>query len=262
MRIKYLILVILLPLVGVSQYKLKPAGKKIKQSIIKPATGNFFIEAPVKVIFKMSQKKQTTLKITGYKNIIKFLSIKTTQDGTIKIKWNSKANIDKMNYPIINIFSPYLTNLILSKTAYFYSLSPLQVKNLTINVSGAGSLKIPDIIANQIVLSVSGASNATIINLRQAKTLKVNLNGASDININGNQVDKALVNVDGASDLKMEGIKANSVKVNVSGTSDAYIRPINEVNAMASGESEIIIFGKPPKLTKSASGLSKIIVQE
>ncbi len=261
MKIKYLFFLIFLPTISFSQYKLKPSGEKVKQSIIKPATGKFFIEAPVKVIFKMSKKNQTTVKISGYKNIIKFLTIKTTSDGTLKIKWNSKADIDKINYPVINIFSPYLTNLILSKTAYFYSLSPLQVKNLTINVSGASSLKIPDIIANQIALSVSGASNTTIINLRQAKTLKINITGASDLNINGNQVDKALVNVDGASDLKMEGIKVNSIKVSVSGTSDAYVRPIKEVNAMASGESEIIIFGKPPKLTKSASGLSKIIVR-
>jgi hypothetical protein len=262
MNIKLVIFTILLPLVSVSQYNLKPIGDKIQKMIVKPPTGSFFIEAPVKVIYKMSKDNKTTIKITGYQNLLKFLSIKSKKEGSIIIKWQSKVNIDKANYPTINIFSPRINNFVLSHGAFVYTLSPLKTKKLIANVNEASTLKIPDIFAQQISLSVSGASNVSIINLRNTNLLKINLTGASDINIEGNHISKAVINVSEASDLKMEGIKTDYIKINVSNTSDAYIRPINEVYTTATNESEIIIFGNPKKITKMASGLSKIILRK
>ena len=244
-----------------AQFKLKPSGKEITVSYKKTIASKINIYAPVKVIYKIDPtKKNSSIKITGYENIIKNIKI-TANNGVISIKWVMNSSIERKNFPTINLTTPELSGISLSKTAYFYSLSPLQVNTLSITVSGASTLKIPDIAAKMLSISVSGASEVSIINLRSADKLKLNITGASDVYIEGKNVNYALVNISSSSDLKMEGVIVKEMNITVDDTSDAYVNVSDKINAVATGESEITILGKPKHISKSESGMSDIKVK-
>ena len=167
--------------------------------------------------------------------------IKTyVQNGTLHIKfdadknfWNSLKN-NKMN------LKAYIS---------FKSLEELQV-------SGACNLNlVNDISVDKLKIRMSGASD--LKGKINAKFLDINLSGASDVRLSG-VVENLNISASGASDFKGYDLAANYCVADVSGASSVQITVNKELNAKASGASDINYKGTGSVTEVKTSGASDI----
>lgn len=103
---------------------------------------------------------------------------------------------------------------------------------------------------------VSGASTGTLTNVKN-ESLWIDASGASKIKIDG-EARELIVDLSGASRLDAENLKAENVTVEASGASSAAVVALNDLNAAASGASNIRYAGEPKSVTKSSSGASSV----
>ena len=167
--------------------------------------------------------------------------IKTyVQNGTLHIKleadksfWNSLKN-NKMNLK-----------------AY------ISIKSLEeLEVSGACNVNlVNDISADKLKIRLSGASD--LKGKINANFLNVNLSGASDVRLSG-VVDNLNVSVSGASDFKGYDLAANYCVADASGASSVQLTVNKELNAKASGASDINYKGTGSITEIRTSGASDI----
>lgn len=105
-------------------------------------------------------------------------------------------------------------------------------------------------------LDISGASNANLTDVRN-ETLQLDASGASKIKVNG-ETRELIVDLSGASRLDAESLKAENVNVDASGASSATVVVLNDLNAEASGASNIRYLGEPKNVKKDTSGASSV----
>jgi len=133
----------------------------------------------------------------------------------------------------------------------------ISVKQLDkLSVSGACSIFIEDgISSDDLTLYFSGASD--LKGKVNAKNLKVDLNGASDITLSG---DAANLKVDasGASDFKGFELVTNYCEAKASGASSVSITVNKELNANASGASDVRFKGEGLIREIKTSGASSV----
>ncbi len=125
-----------------------------------------------------------------------------------------------------------------------------------INASGACDLLVAGAItAPEFVLQMSGACDFT--GMLTVDKLSLNLSGASDARLSGTAGVVDIIS-SGASDVKGYDLVANVCNANISGASDINITVKTELNANASGASNV--FFKGPALIKDmhSSGSSTI----
>ncbi|MEO6542204.1 MAG: head GIN domain-containing protein [Ferruginibacter sp.] len=125
-----------------------------------------------------------------------------------------------------------------------------------IDASGACDIVVVgSLTADALELDMSGACDFT--GVVKLKTLSLNLSGASDVKISGtaNAVD---IISSGASDVKGYDLVTNNCNVNVSGASDINITVNTELNAMASGASNVYFKGAALIREMNSSGSSNI----
>lgn len=105
-------------------------------------------------------------------------------------------------------------------------------------------------------LDVSGASNATVSNVKAA-SLKLEASGASKIKIDG-EANSLKSDASGASGIDAEGLKVENANVQASGASNTTVSAINELKADASGASTIYYTGEPKSISPKTSGESSV----
>lgn len=103
---------------------------------------------------------------------------------------------------------------------------------------------------------VSGASSGTLTNIKN-ESLSIDASGASKIKIEG-EAKELIVDLSGASRLDAENLKAENVTVDASGASSATVVALNDINADASGASNIRYVGEPKNVRKNSSGASSV----
>ena len=163
--------------------------------------------------------------------------IKTeVENGTLKIyydgssKWTGK---DRKLKAYVSFKS--LSQLDVSGASDVAGIGKLTLKGLTINVSGASTVKAD--------LSVDD--------------LDIKLNGASKASLSG---ESGMLNVEchGATDLNAYDLKSISCNAEASGASDINVFVEKELNASASGASTIHYKGSPAVSNAKKSGASSI----
>ena len=105
-------------------------------------------------------------------------------------------------------------------------------------------------------LDVSGASSGNISNV-VADSLDLQASGASKIKIDG-QVKNLRADANGASSIDAENLRTENAKVEASGASKAMIVAINDLNVSASGASKITYTGEPKNIKQNSSGASSV----
>ncbi len=247
-----------------AQIFIKPIGKKVVKNYEGKRFSAIDIDAPVKIILKQTDSKSKTIvKIQGDSIFVSLLKI-TFHNGIFKIKWNSKKTIESQYYPVVNIFVNNLNQVNLSYSSELVAISKISFPSLSVNQSGASSMKIPIFSGNTLNLTISGASDLKIINIeKEINKLTADISGASDVTINkGKNIQKAKLNISGASEIKMAQIPIQEATVDVSGNSDAYLMVIQTLTADISGISTLTLSKKPKKLNKDISGNSEIKFSE
>ena len=124
------------------------------------------------------------------------------------------------------------------------------------NISSQSPIKIKISMPKIDEADISGASDATIINVSN-EFLKLNVSGASKIKISGESKNLDL-KASGASRIDAEQLTVDNANVNASGASNAVVSASNEVKAQASGASKIRYTGEPNKVDRNSSGASSI----
>lgn len=122
--------------------------------------------------------------------------------------------------------------------------------------SGASDIIVAgDIKVTTLLLKLSGASDFK--GVVQVNALTMNLSGASDVNITGTA---SVVNIEssGASDVKAYGLETEVCTAKASGASDVNITVNKEMNAHASGASDISFKGSAVIKEMQSSGASSI----
>lgn len=163
--------------------------------------------------------------------------IKTViENGTLKIFYERDKNWHKKDRKLRVYVS-------------FNTLNKLDASGAC-DVVVAGSLTV-----TALEMRMSGACNFT--GMVKVKTLKLNLSGASDVKITGtaNTVD---IESSGASDVKGYGLVTDVCTAGVSGASDVNITVNKELNASASGASDIKYKGTAVVNKHTSSGASSI----
>ena len=133
----------------------------------------------------------------------------------------------------------------------------ISVKKLDrLTVSGACNVYMEDgISADDLDISFSGASD--LKGKVNAKNLSVDINGASDITLSGN-VASIKVDASGASDFKGFDLVTNFCEAKASGASSVSITVNKELNATASGASDVRFKGEGLIRNIKTSGASSV----
>ena len=105
-------------------------------------------------------------------------------------------------------------------------------------------------------LDLSGASRAQVSGVA-TDDLKLQASGASEIKISGAAKDVD-ADLSGASRLEAENLQAEEASIDASGASRATVFATREIEAEASGASNITYSGNPKSVNKNASGASSI----
>ncbi|MEO5890640.1 MAG: head GIN domain-containing protein [Ferruginibacter sp.] len=130
-------------------------------------------------------------------------------------------------------------------------------KNLEkLNASGSSDVQVQGVIeVPRLILDMSGASD--FIGGVKVSALTIELSGASDIKINGS-ADIVSIQSSGASDVKGYDLVTNVCTAKASGASDINITVNKELNAHASGASDIYYKGEAVIKDMHSSGASSI----
>jgi len=133
----------------------------------------------------------------------------------------------------------------------------ISVKNLDrLSISGACDVNIEDgIKAEELTINISGASD--LKGKLDVKKLTVDLSGASDMVINGN-ASNVNVEASGASDFKAFDLTADFCDARASGASSVSITVNKELNASASGASDVKFKGNGLIRDIKTSGASSV----
>jgi len=125
-----------------------------------------------------------------------------------------------------------------------------------LNVSGACDVFFEDgLSAEELSIDLSGASD--IHGKVEAKKLTIDLSGASDMTISGNAAD-VKVEASGASDFKGYDLITNYCDAKASGASSVNITVNKEINANASGASDVRFKGEGLIRNIKTSGASNV----
>jgi hypothetical protein len=137
-----------------------------------------------------------------------------------------------------------------------------EVKGDTLKIYTDGSISTRNPIRVRISMpqiesfDVSGASTGSLTNIKN-ESLTIDASGASKIKVDG-EAKELIVDLSGASRLDAENLKAEDVRVDASGASSATVVALNDLNADASGASNIRYSGEPKNVKKSSSGASSV----
>lgn len=125
-----------------------------------------------------------------------------------------------------------------------------------LSASGSSDIYANGIIkANSLQLTLSGASDFKgAVDLQE---LSINQSGSSDSQISG-RADKVSILVSGASDVKGYDLITDYCEANASGASDIQLTVNKEINAIASGSSDISYKGTATASSIKSSGASSV----
>ncbi len=133
----------------------------------------------------------------------------------------------------------------------------LQFKDLETIIANGGSDVFSDerLLFDKILIEANGGSDVKID--LTAEALDCQSSGGSDAYLTGS-AKYFRGNASGGSDLKAKDLRTQSAKITSSGGSDAHIWVEGDLQANASGGSDIYYYGSPKNVKKNSSGGSDI----
>lgn len=121
--------------------------------------------------------------------------------------------------------------------------------------SGSDIYGVNTIRSNKLEMVLKGGSDIEME--LETQTLHCQLTGGSDADLKG-AADHLIVNARGGSDLRAKKMTAKKCELDVGGGSDAYVNVKEELDARASGASDIYYTGNPSVVHEKAKGASDI----
>jgi len=189
------------------------------------------IEVSIPANIKIVTGDSAQISISSYESYLSAISTKVIR-GKLKLKGDiCNASNDEVN---IVITLPELSGIDIAGSASAYSETPVRTDELTIEISGSGSISL-NVFANNIDCDINGSGN---------------------ININGT-CQRLRVDIAGSGEFKGLGLNSYKAVVDIAGSGNASIVALNKLDASVAG-SGVISYSGEPKLKIDISGSGKI----
>ena len=204
-------------------------------------TGSFdAISVSDAIIVYLSQSDKEEVAVSAKKE--KFRNkIKTeVKDNKLKIYYESENGISFKDKKLVVYVS-------------FKSLKKIEASGSS-GIIVAGTIKVPDL---ELALSGSSDFKGTV----SLNSLSLDLSGSSDVAINGNAT-TLVIESSGASDVDGFGLSTEICTASASGASDIHVSVSKELNASATGSSEILYKGEAVIKAMNTSGASTVSRKE
>jgi len=186
----------------------------------------------------LSQSDQEAVAVSAVKDEFRDRIKTVVEDGVLKITYDDDGKWWKGNKKL----KAYVSFKALDK------LTATGASDVIVN----GPLKATD-----LLISMGGASDLKITGALEANSLDITLSGASDASVSG-KVGTLKVNASGASDFKGFDLVADNCDVDANGASDIKITVNKELNARASGASDVHYRGDCVIRDLKTSGASSV----
>jgi hypothetical protein len=146
-------------------------------------------------------------------------------------------------------------NIILrpTDTSIIFRLSVIEL--VSIDISGAGTFEIDELVTDELEVTMSGAGKIDIDSI-EATELRVVVNGVGNIDISGT-VESQEIEVSGLGDFNAWDLESQEATVNISGVGDADIWVHEELDITISGAGSVSYYGDPD-VSQSVSGLGSV----
>ncbi len=146
-------------------------------------------------------------------------------------------------------------NIVLRPTdgSIIFRLSVIEL--ISIDISGAGTFEIDDLVTDELEVTLSGAGKIDIDSI-EATELRVVVNGVGNIDISGT-VESQEIEVSGLGDFNAWDLESQEATVNISGVGDADIWVHEELDITISGAGSVSYYGDPD-VSQSVSGLGSV----
>ncbi len=105
-------------------------------------------------------------------------------------------------------------------------------------------------------IEASGASKVSVVDLSNS-SLNLDVSGATKISLAG-ETKKLTVDASGASNIDASNLRTENAAVDVSGASSADVNVTGELDAEASGASNVTYSGSPQNVKRNSSGASRV----
>jgi hypothetical protein len=202
----------------------------------------------------ISKLEDIPVKVTGDENLIDYVEV-TVVNGVLKVRQKEGINYSsKTGLKVIIPNNGKIKSIMASGSADIIAESVLTGENLSVTCSGSsdfkGNIKVQD-----ATLKFNGSSDFK--GSLEANNAEINCSGSSDCHISG-FAENCKISMSGSSDFKGVDFKTNKAVCNSAGSSDIHITCNEELEAKASGSSDIYYYGNAKLVNKSTSGASKI----
>jgi hypothetical protein len=126
----------------------------------------------------------------------------------------------------------------------------------SIEVSGLGSVKLPELDVTDFFIDISGGGDVGIEQL-DAKFLEVDISGLGNLSIDDGYVVRQEISISGGGNYKARRLESEEAYVNISGLGNTTIRVSDMLDVHISGGGNVEYFGSPD-VTSDVSGLGNI----
>jgi len=183
----------------------------------------------------LSQNEKESLKVETDENLQEYI-ISEVVGNTLKIYTKDDVSITDNSKMKLYISVKNLKYLEISGAVDLENDTKINLDELVLNISGASSIKLSDLVTNKLKLDFSGASN-------------VKWKGSA------NEVNAEM---SGATDFDAYDFEAQSFKIDISGTGNAKIHVSKKLIASISGIGTIKYKGNPEVVQKDSNFLGSI----
>jgi hypothetical protein len=202
---------------------------------------------------EIAQAELFSVSITADDNLFDYIQV-SRYGSTLKINVRPSVLFLSATHRA-EITMPELAGLELSGVTHGTVTGFESTEDLEIEISGASSLDLDEIIAGNVTFGVSGASRVT--GAVDAGDIEFDVSGNSSIRLQGVAGDIEL-NLSGASNAELEDLPVNDADVNLSGASRAAVNVYGRLEGNLSGASKLTYTGDPTIVDVDRSGVSTI----
>ncbi len=222
----------------------------------------------------LRQGNATSVEIEGSKDVLSI--IKTEVDGsTLKIHSPSKWNWSNNDKPTVYITVRDLEGVSVSGSGDLMGESKFSVRDLDLNVSGSGSLKLQIESSGEVEADVSGSGNLQLkgssrgiesdVSGSGRVVLDMTINGEADFSISGSgrieargKAKEVTTAISGSGRVMGADLETNRCRVRISGSGGVEIHVLDELDANITGSGSVGYHGNPTKVNGSSSGSGRV----
>lgn len=222
----------------------------------------------------LRQGNTTSVEIEGSRDILSI--VKTEVDGsTLKIHSPSKWNWSNNDKATVYITIGELEGVSVSGSGDLIGESKFNVRDLSLNVSGSGSMKLEIDASGNVEADVSGSGNLQLsgssreldsdVSGSGRVMLDMTIDGEADFSISGSgrieargKAREVSTSISGSGRVLGADLQTNRCTVRISGSGGVEIHVLDELDANISGSGSVAYRGNPAKVNGSSSGSGRV----